>query len=346
MARAPRSTKTENKPKLLSALEFCASVLSKEGSAYETHIGLRNNWAIAFNGIVAAGHPIDESLTAYPNNSLLLEALSKCEESFSLTQLDAAKLSIKSGKFKAVVPCLSPDIMQEAFPDPQIVGIDDRFKAAVEAVGVLASENAQHVLTASVLMNGASVISTNRVMIMEHWHGLDLPPNVPLPKEFVKALVSQKKELSGFGYSNNSATFYFVDGCWMKTQLYSEAWPDVSRIIELKGNMWSIDANFFKALDAVKAFSDDGCVYSDTNLLMSHPENTGASYEVTGLPKGFVYPIKQLLMLKPFVKTIDWMANGIHDSSYCLVAYGDNSRAIISGRAKPKHDELDNKVPF
>jgi len=334
MSRAPRSTKTETKSKLLTALEFCGAVLSKEGTPYETHVGLQNKWAVAFNGIIAAGAPIDEGLTIYPHGQSIIEALSKCEEGFSLTQLDNGRLSIKSGKFKAVIPCLATDIMQDAIPDPMIASCSNAFKDAVEAVGVLANENAQHVLTASVLMNGASVISTNRVMIMEHWHGLDLPPNVPLPKEFVKALVSVKKNLVGFGFSNCSATFYFEDGCWLRTQLYSEQWPDVSRILELKGNLWSIDPNFFKALAAVAPFSEDGCVYSDTNLLMSHAENNGASYEVTGLPKGFVYPIKQLLMLKPFVKTIDYMANGVHDSSYCLVAYGDNSRAIISGRQR------------
>src|SRR5439155_4696010 len=105
-------------------------------------------------------------------------------------------LSIKSGKFKASVDCLDPALMQEAVPDPQIVGITNKFKEAVEAVGVLASENAQHVLTASVLMNGSTVISTNRVMLLEYWHGLDLPPNIPLPKEFVKALTKQKKNLT------------------------------------------------------------------------------------------------------------------------------------------------------
>ncbi len=334
MARQPRSTKPETKSKLLTALEFVSCVTSPIGTPYETHIGLRNKWAIAFNGIVAAGAPIDEDLIALPHGQTIVEALSKCEESFSLTQLDNGRLSIKSGKFKAIVPCLDPAIMQEAIPDPQIVGITNAFRDAVEAVGVLASENAQHVLTASVLMHGSSVVSTNRVMIMEYWHGLDLPPNVPLPKEFVKALVAQKKNLTGFGFSNCSATFYFEDGCWLRTQLYAEQWPDVSRILELQANLWSIDPNFFKALDAVKPFSEDGNVYSDTNLLMSHAENNGASYEVIGLPRGFVYPIKQLMMMKPFVKKIDWMASGIHDTSYCLVFYGDAIRGVISGRQK------------
>ena len=337
MSRKPGSIKSENKSSLLTALEFCSVVSEKNGAVYETHIGLKNNWAIAFNGIVAAGSPIVETLACYPHNLLLIEALSKCDDNFSLTQLDNGRLSIKSGKFKAVVPCLDPDLMQKAEPDPQIVGITNKFKEAVDAVGVLASTSGQHVLTHSVLMNGPSVIATNRVMLVEYWHGLDLPPNVPLPKEFITALVKCKKNLTGFGYSRSSATFYFEDGSWLRTQLYSDEWPDVSRILNRQANLWSIDPSFFKALEAIAPFSEDGNAYSDLNLLKSHADDgAGASYECSGIPKGFVYPIKQLLIMKPYCKRIDYMANGLHNSSYCLVFEGDFMRGVISGREKPE----------
>jgi hypothetical protein len=172
-------------------------------------------------------------------------------------------------------------------------------------------------------------------MVLEYWHGLDLPPNVPLPKEFVTALTKQKKNLTGFGFSNNSATFYFEDGCWLKTQLYADSWPDMNRILSLRGNLWTIDPNFYKALDAVEPFSEDGNVYFDTNLIMSHAEAAeGAQYECAGLPKGVIYPIKQLKIIKPFVKRIDYMADGLNDSSYCLVFEGDVCRGIIAGRQK------------
>lgn len=334
MPPKPRSTKPETKSSLFQAIEFCSCVSSKVGAVYETHIGIKNNWAIAFNGIVAAGAPIVEDIQCYPHTLLLVEALSKCDENFSLTQLDNNRLSIKSGKFKALVPCLDPSIMQEAIPDPQIVGITNAFKEAVEAVGVLASENAQHVLTASVLMNGSTVISTNRLIVLEYWHGLDLPPNVPLPKEFVSALAKQKRNLTGFGFSSSSCTFYFEGGYWLKTQLYSDSWPDMNRILNLKGNLWPIDPNFYKALDAIEPFSECGHVYFDTNLMMSHAENNGASYECTGLPKGVVYSIKQLKIIKPFIKRVDFMANGLNDSSYCLIFEGDVARGIIAGRMK------------
>jgi hypothetical protein len=331
MPPKPRS-KPQVTNQLLEALSFCSVVSEKLGTPFETHIGLRNNWAIAFNGIIAAGAPIQEDIHCHPHTLLLVEALSKCDEGFTLTQINT-NLIVKSGKFKASVPCLDPALMQEALPDPQIVGIDNKFKDAVEAVGVLASENAQHVLTASVLMNGPSVISTNRVMLLEYWHGLDLPPNIPLPKQFVAALVKQKRDLTGFGFSRSSATFWFGDH-WLRTQLYNDEWPDVSSILNRQANLWSIDANFFKALEAIEPFSIDGNVYSDNNLLMSNADNSGASFEVNGLPKGFVYPIKQLKVMRPFVKKIDYMASGVHDSSYCLVFEGSECRGVISGRQR------------
>ncbi len=335
MPRKPTINKEPAKSGLLQALEFCSCVSEKLGAPHETHIGLRNKWAIAFNGVVAAGSPIPEDIYCYPHTLLLVEALSKCNESYSLTQMDNERLSIKSGKFKAIVPCLSPVLMQDAQPDPYIAPVSNKFKEAIEAVGVLASENAQHVLTASVLMNGQSVISTNRVMLLEYWHGLDLPPNIPLPKEFVKALTKQKKNLTGFGFSNSSATFYFEDGCWLRTQLYADEWPDVSRILNRDANLWSIDPNFFQALDAVASFSEDGNVYSRLNLLCSHAdEGVGATFECNGIPAGFVYPIKQLQIMKPYVKQIDYMANGIADSSYCLYFVGDCMRGVISGRQR------------
>ena len=335
MARKP-SIKTETKSSLLQALEFCSVVCEKLGAPHETHISLRNNMAIAFNGVIAAGSHIVEDIYCCPHTILMIEALSKCTDNYSLTQLDNGRLSIKSGKFKAIVPCIEPNLIEITQPDPLIVGITNKFKEAIEAVGVLASENAQHVLTASILMNGQSVISTNRLMLFEYWHGLDLPSNIPLPKQFVVALAKQKKNLTGFGFSNSSATFYFEDNCWLKTQLYSDEWPNVSRILNIEANLWNIDPNFFEALSAIAPFSETGNVYSDTNLLMSHPEaSLGATHECTGIPKGFIYPIKQLMMMKNHVKKIDYYANGLSQSqSYCLKFEGDNMRGVISGRER------------
>ena len=328
MARQPRTKSEESS--LLQALKFCSVVSEKVGNPNETHIKLHDNLAIATNGIVTVGCPIKENFSSYPHTLLLIEALSKSSDSFSFTQLNGS-LSIKSGKFKAVIPCLDVGLAPSILPDAQIAPINNDFKTAVEAVGVLADENSDNVLTASVLMSGPTVVSTNRAVIFEYWHGLDLPSNISLPKQFTTALVKQKKNLAGFGFSTNSATFWFDDGSWLKTQLYHEKWPNVSRILDRQSNLWTIDTTFFQALAAVTPFSEDGSIYFGENLLMSHSDaSKGATFECSGIPQGVIYPAKHLAMLKGHVDKIDFKCK--MENGYCLAFQGEKMRGVIAGR--------------
>jgi len=218
----PRSKPVTQSSSLLNAISFVGSVIKDKGAAFETHVCLRNQWAVGTNGVLSAGHKIEEQLEAYPQNTLFQAALEKCSEMLSITLLETNRLSIKSGSFKALVPCVEGDLMHFIEPDPPVAVIDDRFKKALETVGVLAAENAQSVVTASILMNGFSLIATDRKFIMEAWHGVDLPPGLTLPKAFVGPLTKTKKTLAQFGFSNSSATFNFEDGSWLKTPTLSE----------------------------------------------------------------------------------------------------------------------------
>src|ERR1700691_726436 len=101
-----RPVKVESQ--LLQSLRVLSSILKDDGSVLERHVLMRDHWAIAQNGFLALGEPIAEDLTAAPNGLLLKEALAKCGASFSLSQLDHS-LSLKAGKFKALIPCMPPE---------------------------------------------------------------------------------------------------------------------------------------------------------------------------------------------------------------------------------------------
>lgn len=312
---------------LLHALQFCALVTKKEGPPNECHILLSNHSAIAFNGILAVGCKIVEDLSCAPNAELITNALSKCGDQFSITQLDAARLSIKAGKFKAIVPCIDPTLIYPAQPDSNIAVIDDRFKEAMEAVCVLASETAQSVVAASVLMAGASLIATDRKTMMEYWHGLDLPIGIALPKSLGNILGKIKKPLKGFGYSQSSVTFWY-DDCWLRSQFYAEPWPDVRGILDRKCSLWPMPADFYKALDAIEPFCDDA-VYFDTGIMRSHlDENIGACYECYSIPKGLSFSIKQLNIIRPYIEQVDFMAEG-----HMMMWQGKSCRGAVMGRS-------------
>lgn len=336
MAAKPKKRNGEAQPvnAMLDALKFVSYATKEIGAPFETHVILGNQWAIATNGVVSIGHQIIEEIQACPHTFRLIDALASCAEAYSITQLDAGRLAVRSGKFRAVVPCIEPALAQLPFPDPPVAAIDDRLRAALETVGVLAAEGAQHVLTASVLLRAGSALATNRHVIFEAWHGIDLPPGLVVPKAAIVALSKVAKPLARFGYSQTSATFYFDDGSWLKTQLYNEQWPaSVDRILNGQVNAWPVPVDFWKAVDAIEPFSDEGKIFFNGKELRTHPdEGTGASYEVSGIPTGVCFNEAYLKLIKPLAKQIDFcVKRDVDKNGYMLVFFGDNVRGCIAG---------------
>lgn len=326
MAR-PRKKEATAPNALLEALKFLALVTKDQGSLNETHIILANHFATAFNGVIAAGISIQEDIFACPQNSLMVKALSKCGQNIAITQINDS-LSIKSEKFKAIIPCLEINLLQTAIPDPLIAAINDDFKTGLEIVGILANENAQSVVAASILMNGQSLIATDRNVIFEYWHGIDLPPGFALPKALVAPLTKARKKLTGFGNSATSVTFYFEDNSWIKSQLYNEHWPDMTPIWGRQSNPLPVPAGLWEALEAVAPFSGDGLIYSrDGGLASDSNSNAGAFYEAASIPPGLCLSARQLGLLKGLAREIDFFVEGPS-----IMFYGDRIRGLIAGR--------------
>jgi hypothetical protein len=314
---------------LLASLKVLSSILKDEGSLLETHVLLRNGMAIVNNGMIAIGEPIKEDLNACPNGLMLKNALSKCGQSMSITQLET-RLSIKSDKFRALVPCIPSEDYQPSFPDPPVAQLDDRLKVSLSAVAPLALDE-NSVVTASVLIHAGTVTATDRKVIIQHWHGIDLPPMLALPKALIGPLIKNTKKLTGFGFSNSSCTFHFEDKSWLKSQYFAEKWPDINHILNKQVNAWPLPSGFYDGVKALEPFSENGFIYCDTNLMRSHEEGEiGATYEVYGLPKGSALNIKQLKMIEPFIKTVDFLVP--HNGHKMMLFYGDSIRGAIAGR--------------
>src|SRR5690606_13394672 len=117
------------------------------------------------------------------------------------------------------------------------------------------------------------------------------------------------KKINGFGFSDNSVTFWFEGNCWLKSQLYRDKWPDIDHLLNRQSNMFPVPAGFWEALDAIAPFAQEGFVYFDNELIKTHRDGEiGATYEVAGIPKGPIFNIKNLMMIKPFVQVIDFVA--------------------------------------
>lgn len=344
MAR-PRKQSSTVQNAFTDALKFCSLILKDHGTINETHVHIQNEWITAFNSILAVGHRIDSNIHACPQIKLTLEALSKCRQNIAITQLDNNRLSIKSEKFKAIIPCIATDLLSATIPDPPIAEIDNRLKQAFNVM--LDSDNSQSIYSASILLNGESLVSSlSGSMLIEYWHGINLPKGLSIPKELIYPLNKITKNLTKFGFSNNSVTLYFEDDSWIRSQLYAEQWPSIDHVFDCKSNAWPFQTDFWKAVKSVAPFGE-GLVYFRDGRLYSHAQKgAGAEFELGGMVGSWCYPAKQLMNLEAWATHCDFQAQGPNGS--CLYAAGKACRAVITGIRQPDRQatEMDDKIPY
>lgn len=331
-ARKPKAGEPNGAAEFIKALKFVSLCQRESGTAFQVHCLMQNNWCVGYDGVITMGCKIEESITAYPKTLDLLEALQRCGEAVSITQLPNCSIAVKSGKFRAAIDCITADSLPLSYPDPQIAVIDDRIKAGFEAIGWLATEGAEKAYMASVLLQANTMVSTNRSVLLEYWHGIDLPPDLLIPKASIVALSKIDKKLVGFGYTPRfSVTFWYEDGSFLKTQLFEGSYPDYQAIFSRDTNQYmQLPEDFFTAFKSVSKFTKTGFVYLRGDRILSHQtEELGACYEVNGIPDGICFNVEYLGKLEPFFKSIC-----VPDFSIAYFVQG-NVRGALAGGNKP-----------
>lgn len=336
-ARASKKTPPSAAASLINALKFAKVAQSKAGTIGQQHCMISGGWLAASNGTLTVGCKIEEDLSACPHSTNLLEALLKCGQELNITQLTANTLSVKSGVFKALIPCVSFAELEISAPDAQIAAIDDRLKAAIECVLPLATDGAPNAVFASVLLQAGTAVATNGAALLECWHGIDLPPGMMLPKASAAAIAKAGKPLTGFGYSGASATFYYEDGSFIKTQLFNERYPHYAPLLDVEANPWPLPDGFFIAVHSIENFSRNGVVYFDESMVSSHEHETEAStYQIEGLPHGMAFNSKYLTLLEhAFIKA------DFNKEANKVWFFGENSRGVLMAVDSTKDD-----IPF
>ena len=311
---------------LIAALKFISVAQKKAGTVQQQYCMIAGHWALASNGIITAACKIEEDLNACPHTAQLTEALLKCGQELNITQLSVNVLSIKSDKFKALIPCINPIELQVNAPDNLIAPLDNRIKEGFEAITPVSTDGAQLAHYAGVLLQAGSMAATNGAVLLEFWHGLDLPPNLLIPKAAAVAIAKCEKNLTGFGYSSSSATFYFEDESFIKTQLFNERFPHYAALFPDTPNAWPLPEGFFTAVKAIETFSLNGIVYFDkTGVSSREQESEASTYQIEGLPEDMAFNSKYLIMCEAAFKNVQFDKPGKR-----VIFFSDKMRGAIA----------------
>lgn len=287
---------------LITALKFVSQAQRKTGNVQQTHCIFKGDMLFAYDGSLAIGVPVKADFDACPHTETLISALSKCGSEFTIS-VSETNFVVSAPEFSIEIPTASQTEMAMVTPDHNIAQVNNAVKFAIVGAAELASETAKFAVAASINLGPGTAIGTNRKLILEIWHGVDLPPNMIIPKRAAATIAKNDAEMIGFGYSGATATFHYADGSFIKTELLNENWPDVSPFLDLPlRNLWPIPDEFFSALRVVAPFSDDGLVhFSETEIRCG-----SAVYKIEGLPNGKSYDVKNLLLCEKYAKQFDF----------------------------------------
>ena len=320
-------TKNNKEPNtLLEALKFISVAQRANGAPEVTHCRMSSTWMWASNGILSAAHKIQETIECCPHTYSLMEALEAAPGAVNLTYLDGSNsLSVRSGEFSVTIPCIEASGFPTVMPDPQTGLCDDRFKTALQTVGTLAAESGQKLINASVQLRGTTALASDGNVILEAFHGCQMPDLAILPKAFVTALSRSTSSIERFGASNDSLTLWYADGSWLKTQNYDPAseLPDLYRFLNQPSIPIAVPKELFSIAKLLAPFSGDGKLYSTKDGLKVNGVAPAVNV-IKNMPLGVAFSIKALLQIAPFCTTIHFLA-----AENLSLFFGENVRGCI-----------------
>lgn len=314
---------------ILETLKFVrGAVAKKDLLPAMTHFCIEGGTVRAYNGTLALGAPIECDLDCKPRAAQLIQAITNCDKTVTLSLTTAGRLAVRSGKFKAFVEC-SADPIVHATPSGDNVDIDGAaILAAAKVLEPLICTDQARAWSTGMLLAAESAYATNNVVLVQYWIKARIPVAVNIPRLAVIEMLRIGEAPTHAQLDAHSMTFHYSGSRWLRTQLLETKWPDVDTILSAPSNQVDIDPKFFKALALIRPFCDreNKAIFSAGKVRTHIETGEGASHEVPGIASEGVFRLGMLQLLEGVAKRADFSAW----PQPCLFE-GDNLRGAVVG---------------
>lgn len=287
------------------------------------------------NDMVTYCSPIKLDIDCNPNARDLKSAVSKIDATPIFTLNTNGKLSIKSGVFRALIPCSESIPPIEDNPSGRSFEVDGckLFNVLKKLTPFTSTDiSNDRVWANGILFRGGNCYATNNVILIQHKSGITFPINALLPLKSILIILKIEGDVIKLQYDSNSITFHYSNGKWLKSRLYNQKWD--SRIFEMFNSDSSgrgINPEIFKGVSMVKSDTDNfGSVHFHDNGVSSKNDiNDGLFYEIPGLNTKGIYNAHMFGLLEGVIDKVDL-------SRYPEPArfQGDSLKGLINGCVK------------
>lgn len=332
-----------DKKEMKAALDFVKLVAKKQTAdnvceTFQTHCRVADDYVVASNGTIHAGHPMPtDGMHWCPATHKFSTAVNQIKGAYDIVHGTNGHVTIKSGPRTRLLECVNKASIPHIVPDPKHVPVDasvsDHFKVIAPLV-----DGGEELLCATALVGPNHTLVTDKATFVEYYHGLGLPGEVAVPKGFLQVVNRVKQAITHLGLSVNngqsSLTVWFENGAWLKTQLWAEQWPDLSKFMASldTSSCTSTPVELMSALEFVK--DDVGLKVGNeiVDVMYIHPdrvrtasdERSGSTVElVTGAVKLETVSCSRLIAALKLADRIDLNQPGR------VVFVGENVRGAL-----------------
>jgi hypothetical protein len=325
---------------LVKTLRFVQGAIStsRAGLPDMEHYRIEDNRITAFNGRVALSAPFGLNIKAYPKAAEFYKAVRACEgaEEVKVKMTDGGKLGIATDNFRAYVPSL-PDIDYHPQPEGELAPCPATLLDDLRLVAPFISEDASRPWSMGVLFDHDYLTATNNIAIIRVWnaHGM---PTINLPGFAVSELLrigELPTMLQTDGQS--SITFHYVDGSWLKTQLFVMEWPreTMDRIFGGDVDLEYLPEEMAEAIETAAAFVEGPAspiYFEDGYITTSEHKQDGAVIAVPGLAAGPCFGFRGLRLALGIAEA--WDLSLWPDKPCAFWAQDGKVRGALLGRVR------------
>ena len=291
---------------MLESLQFVQGTVAKGSTLKNLEFcRIAGGVIMTSNSEMVSYSPIDCDIEATPQFEGFSNAVSNCGDDVQMAMTGAGKLSIKSGGFKCYLPCVEAGDLAPFFVQPSGDMMPDVDGAALlealRKVRPFVGTDDTRKWSRGVNLGSESVIVTNNVILVEHYTGTPFPFPVVLPASAVDELLRIGKNPVGLQGDQQSLTFHYEGGRWMRTQLIAESWPDVAHLFQDVSQCAPLPAGFFDTLEKLRPFAgkENNCFIRGGAVSTDDRPELGASFRVAGLDESVdnIFALSLLLSL-------------------------------------------------
>lgn len=331
MAKRP-SKREKDKSQLQTALEFIKSV-AHGNNPNDAYCRFHGGYVYYNNLVISAGHPIGIDYNACPDIDKILRAVDGMPTNTTIT-FDRDRIKIKYGHKEYTVPCIDGSGLPWAPILNPMLEADERLTDAMLKAAIPTKEGALTALEASILLRPYTALGTDRIIVVEAFHGVPLPHEMRVPAIFAQTLKKLKKTITHVGFSDVAFSVIFDDGSWLTTQLYVE---DVGlssdRILALLKDMNAAaiaDNSFYEGVKEAFAYDKEAVInFRGDHLTLTRDGNVTFTYTFNKPVQieDFSAAVSAMHKIVDIVEKVD-----VSNSQTLLSFTGDKLRGAIARR--------------